>query len=531
MGKGKRTKNSFELEKELLKQQQELEKKRKSTIKTTIISAIIILVGVAIIAGSFGYVKLSESGFFARQTKVISNGKYKVNASMMQYLFNTVVDTYETDYADYLDQIGLDINADLKDQPCTYSENEEDSWYDYFLDATKTQVEELLILCEKAEEEGLNLTEADEKYIDKYINTFKTAAEDNGQTTQEYLTENYGSIVSIDDVRSCYELTVLATKYQNKYAKELSYTDQEIESYFDDNKSEFLSCSYLEQLIENDASKESSDGLVALSDNEAKLLAEKIAKSKTEDEFKKQVKNYLTDTLVLEGYTKKEKAEYAEEQLSYLEQEADYDVTTDSGEWLFDKDRKAGDTGVFKSPDGNGYYVYYVTAPAEKDLDNTKDVRHILFSLDDYDEKEAEKKAKTALKEWLNTDRTEESFAELATLNTGDTGSVYTGGLYTNVRPNEMVDNFDSWIFDKKRKAGDTDVIKTDYGWHVMYFVGEGYTAWKSEVVTKLKDNDYKEFLEKEKEESNIKYNNGAIQNTQYIFTESAEDTTSELTE
>lgn len=530
MGKGKRTKINFEQEKELLKQRESIEKakKRKSAIKTTIICALIVLLGLGSVFGSFGYVKLSENGFFARRNKVASSGEFDVSVSMMQYLFNTVVDTYETDYADYLDQIGLNTNADLKEQACSYSEDG-GTWYDYFLDTTKTQVEELLILCEKAKKDGMELNENDKKYIDKNMTMFENAAEDNGQTLEEYLSDTYGSIVSIEDVRKCYELTVLATKYQNKYADTLSYTTEEIESYYNDNKAEFLSCSYLSQLIS--IPEDTEEEMVELYDNEAKLKAEEIAKSKTSDEFKEAVKEYLADTIVLENYSKEEKKTYVEEQLSYLEQQADYDVTTDSGEWLFSEDRKVGDTGVFKDEETGGYYVYYITAPAKKDTSDTKNARHILFSLDDYEDDEAKEKAETMLKEWLNGDRTEESFASLATLNTGDTGSIYTGGLYTDIRSGEMVDGFNSWVFDKKRKSGDTDVIETDYGWHVMYFVGDGHTAWQGDVVKKLRDNDYAEMLKKAKEDYDIKFKKNAIDDVEFIFIEETDDTTSEFSD
>ena len=45
-----------------------------------------------------------------------------------------------------------------------------------------------------------------------------------------------------------------------------------------------------------------------------------------------------------------------------------------------------------------------------------------------------------------------------------------------------MVDEFDSWLFDAERKVGDTDIVLTDYGYHVMYYAGENMAAWRAEV-------------------------------------------------
>ena len=110
---------------------------------------------------------------------------------------------------------------------------------------------------------------------------------------------------------------------------------------------------------------------------------------------------------------------------------------------------------------------------------DTVSVRHILFANSDAttgakltDAEIAKKKssAEEALKKWQSGEKTAESFGALATELTEDTGSASTGGLYENVRPGQMVPEFDAWIFDKNRKPGDTDIVETDYGYHVMYF-------------------------------------------------------------
>ena len=35
-----------------------------------------------------------------------------------------------------------------------------------------------------------------------------------------------------------------------------------------------------------------------------------------------------------------------------------------------------------------------------------------------------------------------------------------------------MVEPFETWCFDEARVIGDTGLVKTSYGYHVMYFVG-----------------------------------------------------------
>ena len=122
--------------------------------------------------------------------------------------------------------------------------------------------------------------------------------------------------------------------------------------------------------------------------------------------------------------------------------------------------------------------------------DNFVDVRHILVMAEGgttdeqgkttYTDEEwaaCEKKAQEVLDTWLAGDKTEESFAKLATEKTQDPGSQGTGGLYERVYEGQMVQAFNDWCFDESRKAGDYGLVKTEYGYHVMYFV-DRYPQW-----------------------------------------------------
>lgn len=112
------------------------------------------------------------------------------------------------------------------------------------------------------------------------------------------------------------------------------------------------------------------------------------------------------------------------------------------------------------------------------------DVRHILVQVkggtaaedgsvtySDEEWKTCEESAQAILDEWLAGDKTEESFAALATEKTEDPGSQATGGLYQQVYQGQMVPAFNDWCFDESRVTGDYGLVQTNYGYHVMYFV------------------------------------------------------------
>lgn len=80
-------------------------------------------------------------------------------------------------------------------------------------------------------------------------------------------------------------------------------------------------------------------------------------------------------------------------------------------------------------------------------------------------------KAEELLQQWKNGEATEDSFAQLAGEHTEDPGSKSNGGLYESVYQGQMVEAFDAWCFDESRKPGDTGIVETQHGYHIMYFV------------------------------------------------------------
>jgi hypothetical protein len=120
-----------------------------------------------------------------------------------------------------------------------------------------------------------------------------------------------------------------------------------------------------------------------------------------------------------------------------------------------------------------------------KESGDVKDVRHILIAVQGgtenedgvmvYSEEEWETcrvSAQAVLDEWLAGEATEESFTELAYIYSEDTGSDTNGGLYENLDADSgFVQEFVDWYMDEDRQYGDYGLIRTEYGYHVMYFV------------------------------------------------------------
>lgn len=145
-----------------------------------------------------------------------------------------------------------------------------------------------------------------------------------------------------------------------------------------------------------------------------------------------------------------------------------------------------------------------------KDSVDKVTVRHILFMtvdqatnqpLSEEKIKEAEKKANEA----LARANAGEDFAALAKELTEDPGSKETGGEYTFKKDGQMVPEFEDWAF-KATKVGETGIVKTSYGYHVMKF--EKRTTFdevKEDAKNALLGKKYVEELEKWKKDPTYK--------------------------
>ena len=127
----------------------------------------------------------------------------------------------------------------------------------------------------------------------------------------------------------------------------------------------------------------------------------------------------------------------------------------------------------------------------EKNEESYVDVRHILISPEGgttaedgtttYSDEEwaaAEAKANEVLNEWLTKHPDEDGFSVMAETYSQDPGSATNGGLYEDVYKGQMVPEFENWCFDASRQTADYGIVKTTYGYHIMYFVGSD-PIWK----------------------------------------------------
>lgn len=479
MGKGNR--NRIAKAQERAEKQKEQEKLRRRQKRIKIAAAILVPCFAVVLIGAIVLGSLSAAGKFLRSTISVTSDSYEIDNAMMSYFFNSQVQYYLSNTS----SSSIDQTKSLKSQK--YSDSQ--TWFDYFMAGTKAQVQRLVVLAEAAKAEGMELTAEEKESIESQLNAIDQQAQAQGTTFNKYIASIYGNGVTREDVQRCLELYTLANSFYEQKYNGFTYSDEVLESYFEENQQTLTVYSYKSYTINAEFDSDASDDVKNEALAAAKASADELAACTTSEAFDAWVEAFLKET------GEDDEEEIAKTLESTLNEDTTYSSSSEIAKWAYEDGRKAGDTKVIEGT--NKYTVaLLVKAPAREEY-LTKNVRHILFTEDTYGSAEAAlNQATTVRKEFSNGEQTAEAFGALAEKYSEDTGSSTNGGQYLNIRKGQMVEAFEDWCFDEARTVGETGIVETDYGYHLMYFEGDGDIAWKAKATEAKRAEDYEALYE-----------------------------------
>ena len=423
---------------------------------------------------------------------------------------------YQAQYYQYYYQTsnGYDLSLTPEEQTQTTkdADGNEITWAEKLHEDTLEIIQLHKAYYNEALKMGLKLTKADEAFIDKQIEDLRDEAKSAGSNSSSsnsenkvtyslnaYLRKVYGGSINERFLRKQLKIQVLAQKYlterTNEIAKDYDQKDIDAEYKKDTTAYDFVTFrAYTFKTTElTKEDKETDDALKA---RQAKANAEV---KKNANDFYNAVTNDATFTAKAKELNK-DTADYnvdKETKYSMLKSTAQSTFSEDAAKWLFDSSTKVGSKKLF-SDEENGKYIV-VLALSKPHQEQTVTARHILFqtkdqnSGNDLSEEEIAKKktqAEDVLKKFNEGDKTEDSFAALANEYNEDTGSSSNGGLYEHIYPGQMVTEFNDWVFDANRKAGDVELVETDFGYHIIYFVAKDGKDYYDSAIRSSKANE-----------------------------------------
>jgi hypothetical protein len=293
--------------------------------------------------------------------------------------------------------------------------------------------------------------------------------------------ETYGKGCSVESYVEYLTVQQVASAYATEKNDSFTYTEDELKSYYDENNLDFDKVTYRLFSVtteddDTDAAKSTADSMAAELDGTEETFAAAALKYAPEDDQE----SYEDDT-----YTQHKNTSYSSVS-SY-----------DYGDWLFADGRVAGESQVFASD--TGYDVVMFVSRDDNDY-NVVSVRHILASVEtsgddststDEDWENCEAAIDEIEAQWEESDQTEDTFASMAEELSDDTSSATNGGLLEDIYKGQMVEEFEDWCFADDRQVGDTGIVKTTYGYHLIYFSSVGDQYWQTLADDAKRSEDY----------------------------------------
>ena len=518
------------------KQKKEQQEAKKLKAYTWTFAVVMILV-VAIVVGVVGAPLVD--GLIRRVSNAVTIGDHKLSTADLTYFYIDGITNYQQEvYSQYYNSfgnywsvmLGFDTSKPLNEQQ--YESGK--TWADYFMDKAIEDAKSVYALYDDAMATNYKLSSEEQANMDSYANTLSLSATYYGfSSVKSYLRNSYGNGATEKSYIEYVKLREIASSYLNNYSEKLEYTNEDYRAYEKDKWNDYSTVSYVYYTLNYTSylgeGTKGEDGKTTWTDEEhaaarealkADIAVLKAAGITDKASFDNAIQA-LPVNKIEEGSTKK--APTATEIKNYYFN--NISLTAKAVDWLKETTTTDGVTKTARTPGELEAFEVYTYADHEDDehehgdecgckkttdaytivlfnnrCDHTAkmaNVRHILVKFEggkkgsdgkttytDAEKAKAKAEAEKLLQEWLDGKATEESFGELANSKSDDNnGKVTNGGLYEDIYQGKMVENFENWCFAEGRKAGDTGIVETEYGYHVMYYSSADEMCYRDVMI------------------------------------------------
>ncbi len=413
-------------------------------------------------------ISAEEYEFFFRQS--FSNVQNNAQLQFRQFVIDKLGNQYDDSknyYDEYYEEYAKDrhnifdfskpINS--QSEPALDENGNEISWQEFIrADAIKTMAN-YRAKFDLAQADGMELTDYIRYQVYSHAEGLRDAIKGSGyQNLKQYLQILFGSGCDEEFFRNELIREYTASAYDAESNQKIldSYSDKEISGEYKKDRAnyDFIDLS-LYEVTGKDALKK----------------AEKILKdTQNHDGFTAAIQKH-TDNTQDKNFMPAVPKQYIDTQFSEK-----------IGEWAYDTQRKANDKKIFET--ANGFTVAVIGAPAYTKTDSVSYREIVISKTDDSGNMLSEDAiaaagadAQTIYDEWKNDKPTEGSFAYTAIKKSqGSTASA--GGLVPMANADDCAEQLGSWLKDKSRKKGDTQLIETDTSFTIVYFLKNYGDYW-----------------------------------------------------
>lgn len=458
---------------------------------------IAIVLAVAIVGG-IAWKTIDTLGVVEKFATAVTIGDEKISAAQFNYYYSSQYNQMVSQANYYSQSFGYDIGFDTSvapdEQTTTDADGNETTWNEVIKNNAVDYAQFVIAYYNEAVKNDYKLDEEAQAEIDELIENYRTQAASNNYSLNAFLRQTFGPGFNEKAFTEQITKEYLAENYYTDKQSEItdSISDDVIKTEYEANRNkyDYTDIRYYSFAFTTLTAK---DG-----ETEDQLKARQKAENDKVAAEAKAVFDKVTDEASLIAAVKEYKNKDAEKpsdtDYTTLSKNAQYEslvtaISEDGAKWAFDAARKAGEKTMITGEKA----VYIIVSLKPVYAMNSVDVRHCLVKFDAKDENNvteeekiaAHNEAKALYDAWLAGEKTEASFEKMVTENSEDEGSAATGGLYEGIRISDnYVEAFEAWSFDDARKAGDSGIVETEYGYHIMYFVSDNTDDldWKNTI-------------------------------------------------
>ena len=495
---------------EKLTERQLAEQKEAKKIQLYSIAFAVVMVALIAVAIVVGINRtITASGVHEKKTVAATVGEHQISNAELSYYYIDYVNNYANNYGSYLSLFGIDSGKALDQQ--MYDEENGVTWADNFISQAASSAQSVYALADAAAAEGFTLPQEQQEQVEIMANNLDSYASIYGYSNADaFLKAQYGNGASKEGYMAYYQRNLLASAYQTHHQDGLTYTDEQLREADSQDPVKYSSYSYAQyhipvsKYLTGGTTDDSGNTTYTADERQAAIAAAKEAIAPLTECDTLEALNEAIAAMEINADTEASATVYTDQ--------ASSGINSYLSAWVTADNRSSGDVTCIEIPgtvqDENGedletvtgFYVVLFTGKNDN-LTNLVNVRHILVSFEgdtqedgtysDEVKEAARTSAEEILSQWQSGEATEDSFAALANEKSTDTGSNANGGLYENVYPGQMVTAFNDWCFDSARKTGDTGIVETNYGYHVIYFVGTADQTYRDyQIENDLRSSD-----------------------------------------
>lgn len=516
------------------RQQAEQKTQKKQKIYTLTFLVVMVLVVAIVLCSSL----------IAPVTRVLMNNtlaatvdEHEIKSTELNYFFVDSISQVYNQFSQYGNYQAMYVQMYTGWNPAKplneqiYDKDKNTTFADYFAEVAIESAKWNYAMYDKAQADGFKLSDDDKKAIENTKTYMQLYASLGGyKDVDAYIRNIYGTSATLESYIEYYTICQTATAYAAKYVEDLEFTDKDFREHEKDKMNEYNSYSWYSYMIDpknylegGTTTKDDEGKETTTYSDEEKQAAIDAAKVDAEALVEMEIADLDAFNKAITSFEKTPDSAKATEYTAQLYANAEYYTPNEEAlEWLTSDERKEGDMTLieYTTKDSNdketvtGYYVLYYVESTTNET-NVGSVMHLLVAFEKDDDGKlivgTEEKAKTAaeklLAEYKNGEQTIEAFTELVKKNTDDvdsSGNPNNGGLYENITTDSnYVQEFKDWATGD-HKEGDVEIVKTEYGYHIMYYVeknelnyrdlminadleNEAYTEWEEAVLKDVK--------------------------------------------